>query len=305
MKLSSYHIDIGNATDVGKVREHNEDYMAHFDTPAGYCVVICDGMGGNVAGEEASQNAVAAIKFFLQDEANIEPSIPATLRNAIEFANYQIRNIVQKRPELRGMGTTCVLVLIAKNNYFIAHAGDSRLYMVRDGQIQQITKDHSVVQLMVDTGVLTEEEAERSEKKNQITKAIGPFEKVEPAVSDLVSPLLKEDILLLCSDGLTAHVSNQNILEVVSTIDDVQAAAIELIRLANQDGGTDNITIQVIRYSGEPAETAKKARKRSFLGFSLVLLVVLAIGTFAYMGTFGNSKTKKIPLPVKDTLTLK
>ena len=227
MKIAAYHISIGNATDVGKVRQHNEDYMAHFLTPIGYCTVVCDGMGGNVAGEEASQNAVAAIKYFLQDDKNKDNSIPAALKNAVEFANYQLREMAQQNPALKGMGTTCVLALINKGAMYVAHIGDSRLYLIRDKKIQQITKDHSTVQSLIDTGALTEKEAEQSDKKNQITKAIGIFKKAEPTVTASAIPLMKNDTILLCSDGLTGHVNKQTIYEIVNVNDDVQLAAME------------------------------------------------------------------------------
>ena len=250
MEIAPYHITIGNATDIGRVRERNEDYMAHFDTPLGYCIIVCDGMGGHAAGEVASQNAVDAIRCFLQNGKIIKLDIATTLQNAIEFANYKLREMAQQNPVLKGMGTTCVLALIKNAEMFVAHAGDSRLYLIRDKKIQQITKDHSAVQNLIDLGALTEEEAEQSNKKNLITKAIGIFEKVEPVVTLHPIILSHNDKILLCSDGLTGQVSMQNIMKTINSNNDVQHAALQLIEKANKEEGVDNITVQIIHYTG-------------------------------------------------------
>jgi len=282
MKIKAFHITIGNATDVGKVREQNEDYMAHFVTPLGYCALVCDGMGGSAAGEEASQQAVAAIKYYLQDEKNACIAIPTALKNAIEFANYQLRELVQQNAALKGMGTTCVLALIKGAELFVAHVGDSRLYLLRNKDIQQVTRDHSTVQNLIDAGALTEKEAGQSDKRNQITKAIGIFEKVEPAITDVAIPLMQHDKILLCSDGLTAHVNRQIIKSTISSARDVQVAAMQLIAKANDNGGTDNITVQLIQYTGRSFDKPGKSRLKKYMMVTILFLLVAVGGIFAY-----------------------
>ena len=282
MNVSDYHIAIGNATDVGKVREQNEDYMAHFDTPLGYCIIVCDGMGGHAAGQVAAQNAVGAIQQYLQDKQNEYPDITIALKNAIEFANFQLREMMNQDPALKGMGTTCVLALIKDGRLYTAHAGDSRLYLIRNGNAEQITKDHSSVQKLIDIGVLTEKEAELSDKKNQIDKAIGVFEKVDPAISETPVALHKNDIILLCSDGLTGHVSREKIQETVLVNKDVQNAALKLAELANTGGGSDNITVQLVHYTGKTKIKKKKWLAKKRIAITLLVFVVFAFGFIGY-----------------------
>lgn len=303
MKIASHHITIGNATDVGKVREHNEDYMIHFVTPLGYCILVCDGMGGNAAGEEASQNAAAAIKCFLQDEKNTAASIPTVLKNAIEFANFQLREMAQQNPLLKGMGTTCVLALIIKAEMYVAHAGDSRMYLIRGKNITQITKDHSTVQKLVDAGAMTEEEAEQSDKKNQITKAIGIFDKVEPTVTEKPVPLRKHDKILLCSDGLTGHVNRQAIAETINKNKDVQLAAIQLIEKANEGGGYDNITVQIIHYTGKSLRKGKKWLRKKYVVMLILLLLTIATGFVTYKKYFQSYKKSINPVNKDSSVT--
>lgn len=250
LKLEDYHIAIGNATDIGQVRAQNEDYMAHFDTPLGYCIIVCDGMGGHTAGHIASQTSVIAIQHYLQDFHNETPDISQAIKNAIEFANFQIKELIKQKPSLKGMGTTCVLALIKNGQLYTAHAGDSRIYLIRNKSIQQITKDHSSVQQLIDNGILTKEEAGLSSIKNQIIKAIGVFENVLPDVSEKPIELRKNDKILLCSDGLTDNVSEEMIAETIQSIEDAQISSLELIKSANKNGGSDNITVQIVQYMG-------------------------------------------------------
>ena len=301
MKVSDYHIAIGNATDVGKIREQNEDYMAHFNTLQGYCIVICDGMGGHAAGQVASQNAVGAIQQYLQDKQNEYPDIMVALKNAIEFANFQLREMMNKDPALKGMGTTCVLALIKDGHLYTAHAGDSRLYLIRKGNAEQITKDHSSVQKLIDIGVLTEKEAELSDKKNQISKAIGIFEKVDPAISETPVALHQDDIILLCSDGLTGHVSREKIQETVLANTDVQNAALKLVELANTGGGSDNITVQVVHYTGKTIIKKRKRLARKRIAIILVFFAVLACGFIGYKKYRNNENRNPVQNNMVDT----
>lgn len=307
MNIPGYHIAIGNATDTGKVREQNEDYMSHFDTSLGYCIIVCDGMGGHAAGDVASQNAVTAIRQFLQDPQNGDSPIPGALRNAIEFANFRLRELVSRDPSLKGMGTTCVLALIRKGLLYMAHAGDSRIYLVRNGNTEQLTKDHSSVQKLIDMGILTEAEAELSDKRNQISKAIGIFDKADPTVTDTPVPLHEHDTVLLCTDGLTGHVGKNQIGQTVQAEKDVQQAALQLIALANEGGGSDNITVQVISYTGKTAVVKRKGRRRKRVIVLLLFLILVALGFIGYdrynkhgnsiSGQKGNDSTGRINTP--------
>lgn len=295
MKIDSYNIIVGNATDIGQIREHNEDYMAHFDTPYGYCVVICDGMGGHAAGDVASQGAIDAIKHYLQDGKVTRLDNAVSLFNAIEFANYKLREMVQQNPGYAGMGTTCVMALINKAEMHIAHAGDSRLYLIRDNNIKQLSKDHSTIQNLIDAGVLTEEEAAVSEKRNQITKAIGIFEKVEPTVTKNPFQLKHNDKILLCSDGLTGHASPKEILDVINLYPDVQIASMKLIEKANLGGGSDNITVQLIQYTGKSSANRKYKLRRRILWITILLLIV-GILSFIVYKEWGSSFKKDVPI---------
>jgi serine/threonine protein phosphatase PrpC len=282
LKIDAYNITVGNATDIGQVRKLNEDYMAHFDTPYGYCVIVCDGMGGHAAGDVASQGAVEAIKHYLQDGKITKLDAASSLHNAIEFANYKLREMVQQNPELAGMGTTCVMVLISKSEMHMAHAGDSRVYLIRDKHIRQLSKDHSTIQNLIDTGILTEEEAKESEKRNQITKAIGIFEKVSPTVTKVPFMLKYNDRILLCSDGLTGHVESNEILDIINDNSDVQVASIKLVEKANLDGGSDNITVQVIHYAGSSLVIRTHRPLKRILRIVAIVLIISALGFAAY-----------------------
>jgi len=295
LKISDYHISIGNATDVGKVREHNEDYLAHFDTPLGYCIIICDGMGGHAAGDVAAQSATAAIQQFLQDPSNKNSTIPIALKNAIEFANYKLKEMMNQNPALKGMGTTTIVALIKNGRLYTAHAGDSRLYLIKKGGIKQLTKDHSSVQQLIDQGVLTEAEAELSDKKNQISKAIGIFDKVEPTITESSFPLNKNDKLLLCSDGLTGHLSKEKIYETILSFDNIQSAAMKLVELANGNGGSDNITVQLVHYAGQSMRSKKKILSKRNTAIVIVVFALSLFWVWAFKNHNSNNKmvTKK------------
>ncbi len=308
MNIDTFNIIIGNATDVGQMREHNEDYMAHFETPFGYCIIVCDGMGGHAAGDIASQGAIDSIKRYLQDGKVTMLDTPNSIQNAIEFANYKLREMVKQNQALYGMGTTCVLALFQKTEMFIAHAGDSRLYLIRNNKIEQLSKDHSTVQNLIDAGVLTASEALVSEKRNQITKAIGIFDKVDPTVTKEAIGLKQNDKILLCSDGLTAHVSDAEIQEIVNANADVQDAALKLIEKANAGGGSDNITVQLIQYNGKSFNDNKKSHKKKIIKMVSIPILIILMILFAYQqwGTklFKKVMKKETVVPVKSDVNV-
>ena len=236
-------------SDVGLRRDHNEDSIA-VDPNLGL-VVLADGMGGYKAGEVASAIAVNVVMEEVRNSLKQElPEVTdqetglcrgsLLVRNAIGKANDAIYETAQKQPQCQGMGTTVVAVLFYNNRMSIAHVGDSRLYRLRGGRLEQITVDHSLLQELIDKGFYTEEEAKSSNQKNLVTRAMG----VEPGVEAEIQekPVEPGDIYLLCSDGLSDLVSDE---EIHLTLEEYSAnldeAADTLIQKANRQGGSDNI----------------------------------------------------------------
>jgi serine/threonine protein phosphatase PrpC len=242
-------------TDVGKVREHNEDSVLVFecrresliDPAQMFLYVVADGMGGAEAGEVASAIAVEAIRNYVEDKvvASGAAGVPI-LQEALEQANSKIIEYQKVHPEARSMGSTAVAALVDPPEATIAWVGDSRAYIC-DGQgLRQLSKDHSLVQRLIEIGQITPEEARHHEHKNVITRSLGA-RPTGPAGAESVSVRLKRgDRLLLCSDGLTTHVEDLQIDEVLRRNSDPSAAARELVVAANAGGGTDNVSVVVI-----------------------------------------------------------
>jgi len=244
-------LDFVGRTDTGRVREHNEDTIAS-DVDVGL-LVLADGMGGYNAGEVASGIAVKTITNLVregltrEDLASIDRSTGLTrpsivLRDAITRANKIIYQTARSQAECEGMGTTVVAALFYDNRISIAHVGDSRLYRQRGSQISQVTMDHSLLQELVDRGFYSPEEAQRAANKNYVTRALG----VEPAVEVEVQehPVDKGDIYILCSDGLSDMVEDEDIRLTISTFGaNLDTVAKQLIQLANENGGRDNVSV--------------------------------------------------------------
>ncbi|MEA2477113.1 MAG: family protein phosphatase, partial [Actinomycetota bacterium] len=243
----------GVATDVGRVREGNEDsYLV--DAPL---FVVADGMGGHVAGDVASATAVEVLD---ERSSSMRASEPSSLESAIKEANVAIFKKAQSDAALRGMGTTCTLLMIDGSNAQFAHVGDSRAYLFRQGKLSQITEDHTLVNRMVAEGRIDEDEARHHPQRSVITRALGVDSDVQV---DLVSLRLEDgDRILLCSDGLTTMLENPDVSQVLSNENDPQAAAENLIHAANAAGGEDNITAIVIVFvpSTEPPPPPQGAR---------------------------------------------
>lgn len=223
---------VGVRTDVGKVRSNNED--AYCVTPR--LLAVADGMGGIQGGEVASRIAIDLVR----DYPFLEKDLSEGLGNAIRLANKQIfQAALQKKME--GMGTTLTTALIEGERAYVGHVGDSRLYLIRDGQIRQITADHSLVGEMVRNGSLSPDQAQQHPHRHLLTRALGTGDEVEV---DLLSlDLTLDDVLLLCTDGLTSVATDHEILDTVLKSEDPQRAAESLVNLANQKGGPDNITV--------------------------------------------------------------
>jgi len=233
---------IGFATDVGKVREINEDSL-FVDEDTGL-FIVADGMGGHQAGEVASEMAVKAISLSIKENLSNNNKILSMIKDSISRANNEIFNKSIKNPQLNGMGTTVVIGLLNKRKFYIANVGDSRAYVIRDNPIKQLTEDHSLVANLVKTGQITTEEAKVHPKRNIITKALGTAEEVKPDITSI--NIKKGDYILLCTDGLTDMLRDEDIKEIVLSSKETDEKCKALIALANEKGGRDNITVVLI-----------------------------------------------------------
>ena len=236
-------------SDVGKAREINQDsyYITEDQFSEIQIFILADGMGGCNAGEIASKMAVNCAKSYIENNIKDTPkdkeSLIQLIGSSMEYANMVIYEKSLENKEYEGMGTTLEVCLIYGNRAYIGHVGDSRIYRIRKDIIRKLTQDHSYVQKLVQEGTITKEEAEVHPKKNMLMKALGCNAFVEPDV--MVRGFLKEDIIVICSDGLTNMVKVQDIFDKVN--ENFEIAPKELIELANNNGGLDNITIITIK----------------------------------------------------------
>jgi PPM family protein phosphatase len=258
-------------TDVGRTREHNEDAFLVADLsagtiaeqaeavtytlgPRGALFMVADGLGGAAAGEIASGMAVdIVLQEMRRTWANAVSNDPDTfahsLKRACDLANARIYEYAMKNPDHRGLGTTATIAGLLGDTLYLVQVGDSRAYIVREGVAQQITKDQSLMQRLIEAGELTPEEAEQSERKNIILQALGP----EPTIKiDLThQPVRRGDMLVLCTDGLSGQVRKEEIARVVAQERDLAEAGQTLINRANENGGPDNITVVIAQLEGE------------------------------------------------------
>lgn len=255
----------GARTNIGQIRENNEDNVRLWEDEDFVVAVVADGMGGAVAGEEASRLAVEAIK-----EGSLIPGadreafvaklnddyIIDKLCDAVRSANVDIVRKAILHPELRGMGTTMTLAFVRPTSAIIAHVGDSRAYLI-DGfsqAITQITADHSFVEALVAAGHLTHQQAKEHPMRNVLYRALGQHEDIEIDVYE--ADLRPGDRIVLCSDGLTRHVEPDEIARIAADSDDPLKAADKMIDLANARGGEDNVSVITIILEGEPQDTS-------------------------------------------------
>ena len=245
---------IYSATDVGQKRKMNQDYVFVSQEPVGNLpnlFAVADGMGGHNAGDYASAHAVQTLVSQIQADADFNPI--KVIRHAIEAANTEIIDQAQRDEGLRGMGTTMVVATIVGNYAYVANVGDSRLYVVQ-GQIRQVTRDHSLVQEMVRLGEINAEEARNHPDKNIITRALGAEKTVEVDFFDL--KLEPGNTILMCSDGLSNMVEDRKMEEIITNPDkDITWKGDTLIREANQNGGKDNIAVILIEPFTNEVET--------------------------------------------------
>jgi len=251
----SFSIQVAGRTDLGCVRSNNEDSFG-YDTACGV-YVVCDGMGGQAAGEVASKLAVESVlEYFRRHSPQGDfPQVGENfddisrdanaLASAVQAAGIRIFDEARRHPERQGMGTTIAAMLVREGKASIAHVGDSRVYLLRDSQIRQLTFDHSLVMEHVRRGLMTVEEAERSSIQNIITRALGSEEIAEPDVQDV--QLTSGDTFLLATDGLTKLVKDQNLREITAAAPSLEKACEALVAAARAAGGDDNITCLLVR----------------------------------------------------------
>jgi serine/threonine protein phosphatase PrpC len=264
-------------TDQGKTRDHNEDRFLVADLtrreasllPAvrthevgerGSLFVVADGMGGAAAGEVASEMATKTIyeqmvRAWLNETEVTPQRFAYRLKEAVEVANGHIHTYAATHPEVRGMGTTTTAVGLLGDHVFLTQVGDSRAYLIRNGEAIQLTRDQSLMQRLVEAGELTEEEAEKSERRNIILQALGPDARVK--VDLTYQEVRQGDILVLCSDGLSGQVKREEMAAVASGEWDLSTACDKLIALANGRGGPDNITVVLVRFEGDGLRAAE------------------------------------------------
>lgn len=290
---------IANKTDVGRTRQVNEDSMITFDSPNGRVVAVCDGMGGQAAGDVASQLACNIIRDILENNTFANP-LEAITRSMIA-ANQGILYRTAQQPELEGMGATCVMLIIKDNVVYYGWVGDSRIYYISNHTIRQISRDQSYVQSLVDSGQITAEEAAHHPQKNEITNALGLQGMTPPVLCQMPVTPEPGGVFLLCSDGLTGMVDDAQIERTVSKPElSLQEKAEHLVALANRNGGLDNISVQLVEFprsgkGGAFVTPQRKGGKRNNLWMLItaaVLVVALAIG--GYFVFFNKKETKVV-----------
>jgi len=229
-------------SDVGIVRDINQDSFLMLENKEKDIIAfgVADGLGGHNAGELASALCMDILREYFNISNKFYDEMKSEVKGIIEYANKRILDFAKENPEAQGMGTTLTLCIYHKGEGFIVHVGDSRLYKIDKKEIKQITVDHSLVSHMVISGELTKEEAEHHPNRNIITNALGTQEEFFIDTYDL--DLKKDEIVLICSDGLSEHVSKDEIFEIINN-NDLDEAKNLLIDKANENGGTDNITV--------------------------------------------------------------
>ena len=235
-------------SDIGRERKLNEDsYYSSKPEDKLKLFILADGMGGYNGGEVASSLAVEAVRKYIEknysEEIKDDETLVRLLCEAEKYANNVVRRKSMDNKELAEMGTTLDTVLIKDNKMYVSHVGDSRIYRIRKSYMRKISKDHSYVEKLVEDGKISKSEAQHHPKKNMLIKAIGTTDELEP--DGYVKTFLKDDILLMCSDGLTNMIKEDEILNIIK--DDINTAVENLVEKANDNGGFDNITVIIVK----------------------------------------------------------
>lgn len=247
----SLGLEVAGRSDVGRVRTSNEDSFGYDQRLGVY--VVCDGMGGHAAGEVASRIAVDTVLAYFRDQEPMAadaslidaPMGARLLADAVNKANESILEYADANKATSGMGTTLVAARFCDGKFTIAHVGDSRIYLFREGALVQLTEDHSFVMEQVRRGVLTVEEAKHSAAQHIITRALGTGDDSPPDLAEF--PAQEGDVLLLTTDGILRHVTDPEIKTILAQIPSLQLACDTLVDAANEDGGEDNSTCMLLR----------------------------------------------------------
>lgn len=287
---------IANRTDVGKERMVNEDSMVTFDSPNGRVIAVCDGMGGQAAGDVASRLACDIITDILENNTFSSPEEAIT--RSITAANQGILHRASQDPQLEGMGATCVMLIIKDGRVHYGWVGDSRIYYVTKSGITQLSRDQSYVQQLVNSGQITREEAEHHPQKNEILNALGIPTMTPPELSP--TPITPEpgSVFVLCSDGLSGMVSDEIIETIVNNSNmTLQHKADSLVNRANENGGLDNITVQLVQFGKEKLD---KAGGKGILGLDMkTIYIAIAVIVVVFLGIFIAVNLTKKDEPAK------
>ena len=253
MDVNSMKIEVGSVCETGNYREDNQDRMGACSVALGNLYIVADGMGGHRAGGLAAELTVRGLQKYI-GEAEADASAEEVFETAFERVNREIHHeSYSGDPEIEGMGSTALVLLITDRTARLAHVGDSRAYLYRERRLKQLTRDHTLVQKMVDAGMLTPEQANRHPDASVLSQAMGNNPDVDVEISVPIS-IEQDDLILLCSDGLSGFVSDAEMEQVLQAKTPIQKTAEKLADLALINGGNDNITIQLIRCSGNMKE---------------------------------------------------
>jgi PPM family protein phosphatase len=246
-------LELASLSDVGCQRQTNEDSCGYWEPEdtgtferLGRLLVVADGMGGHEGGQIASRIAVEAVQETYS--ASSEADAQSRLLEAFREAHQRIRQRARESPLLRGMGTTCTAFALVGGDVYFAHIGDSHLYLLHQGNLRLLTRDHSLVARLIETGVIRAEEAENHPQKHVLTAALGVAGEIDPDFPAQPVAVEKSDVLLLCTDGLWGQASDSEIEQVLSAQPPTDACR-SLVDLAKRRGGPDNITVQIARIS--------------------------------------------------------
>jgi len=296
-------------TDVGKARSRNEDYIGHAETLNGSLFIVCDGMGGHAGGDVASKTAVEAITAVFN--RNITIDIPNLILQSFLVANETLFKLSSANPELSGMGTTVVLLLVRNKEIYYGNLGDSRLYHFNGSDLIKLSKDHSFVQQLVDKGIISEAEAEIHPRRNEITQALGIGTVIEPDICEAGFPVHDGDIFMLCSDGLYGMVNDKKMISILRNKENtLNSRCTELIENANHAGGNDNISVQLIEIlkTGENAPTENhkgkevkygKTKIRGKIFVAVIIVVIILAGIILIT----RAVIKHNPLNIQDSIS--
>ena len=244
-------IEVACLTDVGRMRENNEDSYLYWESEdasefqrKGRLAIVADGMGGYEGGQEASRLAVETVRHYY--ETKFRDDTLATLTEALVKAHETIQQYGEQHPQFHGMGTTCTAVALIDHELTFAHIGDSRLYLIRAESVARLTRDHSYVGRLVESGIVREEDAESHPQRHILTAALGSGRELTPDAPEAPIALEKDDVLMLCTDGLWSLIQEQELAHVVRANSPAQACR-QLVQIALERGGPDNITLLILR----------------------------------------------------------